>query len=318
MSDESTKAWQEGERRQIVGPTDSAYPSLLHDIKGAPESLYVAGCPEALSLPAIAIVGSRNPTRGGLDHAFRFSRHLAEAGFVIVSGLAEGIDTAAHEGALDAGGRTIAVLGHGPDSVYPASNRALAGRIAQDGAIVTEYPPGVPPRRHHFPERNRIISGLALGTLVVEAARQSGSLITARHAGDQGREVFAIPGSIHNPLSRGCHQLIRQGARLVESADDIFAELAPLIEHLVQSIDTTEQDAGGSGSAAKSMDKDYVRLLDAMGFDAISADEIARKSTLTIEQVSSMLLILELEGEIESLPGGKFSKLSNRDRHLGR
>ena len=322
MAEERTAEWLKGERRCVIAPDDTAYPGLLSDIKGAPDALYVAGNADALALPGIAIVGSRNPTRGGLDTAFRFAKHLADAGFVIVSGLAEGIDTAAHEGALDAGGRTIAVLGHGPDTVYPASNRDLAGRIACDGAIVTEYPPGAPPQRRHFPERNRIISGLALGTLVVEAARQSGSLITARHAGDQGREVFAIPGSIHNPLSRGCHQLIRQGARLVESADDIFAELAPLIDHFMAAAGIGEAAAelaeGDTHSTTKNLDEDYVRLLDTMGFDAISADEIARKSTLTIEQVSSMLLILELEGEIESLPGGKFSKLSNRDRHLGR
>jgi DNA processing protein len=286
----------------------AALPALLADLPDAPERLFVRGEPETLRLPCLAIVGSRNPTQGGRDNAYRFARHLARTGFCIVSGLAEGIDAAAHEGALDAGGCTIAVLGHGPEQVYPASNRKLAERIAESGAIVTEYPPGTPPRRFHFPARNRIISGLSLGTLVVEAARRSGSLITARLAGDQGREVFAIPGSIHNPLARGCHALIRQGARLVESADDILSELPHLVGALMQN-EAQEVRA----ETPRERDEDYVRLLDAIGFDPQTPDELARKSTLTIDQVSSMLLILELEGEIESLPGGRFSKLSDKD-----
>lgn len=282
------------------------FPSLLSDLPDAPAALFVAGDPDALHLPCLAIVGSRNPSRGGRDNAYRFARHLAGTGFCIVSGLAEGIDSAAHEGALDAGGRTVAVLGHGPDEVYPARNRELAARISGQGAIVSEYPPGTPPRAWHFPQRNRLISGLSLGTLVVEAARRSGSLITARLAGEQGREVFAIPGSIHNPMSRGCHQLIRQGARLVESADDILSELGSLVDGLLED----RQHAAPEPSAVK-RDEDYVRLLEVMSFDPQTADELAAKSALTIEQVSSMLLILELEGEIEALPGGRFSKLSD-------
>lgn len=284
----------------------SEFPTLLRALRDAPERLCLQGDADLVHLPCLAIVGSRNPSRGGRDNAYRFAGHLAKTGFCIVSGLAEGIDTAAHEGALDAGGSTIAVLGHGLDSVYPASNRGLADRIRNCGLLLTEFTRGTPPRRGHFPARNRIISGLSVGVLVVEAARRSGSLITARLAGEQGREVFAIPGSIHNPMSRGCHQLIREGARLVESAGDIVSELAPLIGHLKEPGDeeVTPRSKG-------TLDPDYVRLLDVLGHDPQSADELARKCTLTIDQVSSMLLILELEGEIESLPGGKFSKLSD-------
>lgn len=287
-----------------LGTEDERYPLLLKELRDQPESLYVLGNTDVLNLPAIAIVGSRNPTSGGRDNAFRFARHLARTGFVIVSGLAEGIDTAAHEGALDADGHTIAVLGHGLDRIYPTANRSLAERILESGALVAEYPPGTPPRRAHFPQRNRIISGLSLGTLVVEAARRSGSLITARTAGEQGREVFAIPGSIHNPMAKGCHRLIRQGARLVESADDILSELGALVSGLMENLSDTPD-----ARTENEHDEDYVRLLNALGFDPQSPEELAAKTTLTIEQVSSMLLILELQGEIESLPGGRFSKL---------
>ncbi len=291
--------------RQLVrGSKD--YPPLLMELRDAPDTLYAVGDPDTLHLPAIAIVGSRNPTSGGRDNAFHFARHLAATGFVIVSGLAEGIDAAAHEGALAVGGRTVAVLGHGLDQIYPASNGALAERILKDGALVSEYSVGTPPRRGHFPQRNRIISGLCLGTLVVEAARRSGSLITARTAGEQGREVFAIPGSIHNPMSRGCHQLIRQGARLVETADDILSELAPLVAGLMENAD----DAGYA-TTTDEQDEDYVRLVDALGFDPQTPEELAAKTGLTIEQVSSMLLILELQERIESLPGGAYSKLGS-------
>lgn len=302
----SEEEWLAGTRHYRLEHDDSGFPPLLRQLTDAPQSLYVAGNPDTLHLPAIAIVGSRNPTRGGLENAFRFSRHLAQAGFCIVSGLAEGIDTAAHRGALEVGAPTVAVLGHGLDQVYPSSNRSLAEDIFTVGAVVSEYTLGTPPLRGHFPRRNRLISGLCLGTLVVEAAKRSGSLITARLAGDQGREVFAIPGSIHNPMSRGCHQLIRQGARLVEGIDDLLNELAPLVGHVMQN-DTDE----GDHPPAPARDGDYLKLLDALAFDPQNPDELAKKSGLTIEQVSSMLLILELEGDVESLPGGKFSKLSD-------
>ncbi len=222
----STLDWLEHDQHRIVPFGEDGYPELLAQIPACPLLLYVNGNVDALSLPSLAIVGSRNPTHGGLRNSFEFSRHLSQQGFSIVSGLAEGIDTGAHRGALDAGGTTVAFLGHGIDRVYPASNRDLAHSIATGGALVTEYALGTRPLRRHFPERNRLISGISLGTLVIEAARQSGSLITARLAAEQGREVFALPGSIHNPLARGCHKLIRDGAKLVETADDIFERTA--------------------------------------------------------------------------------------------
>jgi len=299
--------WLKHAQNRIVGAATDDYPELLGRLTNPPEQLFLRGDLDVLHLPAIAIVGSRNPTRGGLQNAYEFARHLGSCGFTIVSGLAQGIDTAAHKGALAAGAHTIAVLGHGVDRIYPAANMELADAISEKGALLSEFPLGSPPRREHFPQRNRIISGLSLGTLVIEAAKRSGSLITARLAGDQGREVFAIPGSIHNPLARGCHQLIRQGATLVETADDILTELAPLIDHVMQNStgsDTTVQKTGH--------DADYQRLLNTLGFDPETADTLAEKSGLTIDQVSSMLLILELEGEVESLHGGRFSRLNKR------
>jgi DNA processing protein len=221
---------------------------------------------------------------------------------VIVSGMAQGIDAEAHRGALDVDGKTTAFLGTGIDRVYPATNRDLAHAIAERGALVTEYPPGAAPERWHFPERNRLISGLTLGTVVVEAARRSGSLITARLAGEQGREIFALPGSIHNPLSRGCHELIRQGAKLVETAGDILAELRPLVGHM-QAI--SEQPAEPVATP-EAPDDDYAELRRCLSHDPISIDELEKQSGLTIDQLSSMLLILELHGEVESLSGGRY------------
>jgi DNA processing protein len=224
-----------------------------------------------------------------------------------VSGLAQGIDTAAHNGALAGNAMTVAVLGHGIDRVYPAANRKLAHRIAAGGALVSEYPLGAPPAKLHFPQRNRLISGLSLGTLVVEAARQSGSLITARLSSEQGREVFAIPGSIHNPLSRGCHRLIREGAKLVESAEDIVNELGPLTGHLMQN-----SAAETESPRVAALGDEYESLLAVLAHDPATAEELAERSGLTIAQVSSMLLILELEGRIETQSGGRYSQLRNR------
>lgn len=298
--------WLRDKRHQIVRQDDDNFPELLRQIPGPPLLLYVDGNAELLQLPAIAIVGSRNPTAGGERNAYEFARHLASMGFTIVSGLAQGIDAAAHRGALAAGGNTVAFLGHGIDHVYPASNKALAGEIAARGALVSEFPLGMHPSKELFPQRNRLISGISLGTLVVEAAQRSGSLITARLAAEQGREVFALPGSIHNPLARGCHQLIRQGAKLVETADDIVSELSPLVGHLLQiSVEST-----ASQVSPQILDKEYVELRKFIGHDPISADELALHSGLTIDQVSSMLLILELHGEIEALSGGRYSLLS--------
>ena len=297
--------WLQDEAHHRITPLDDAWPALLQQIPGPPDTLYVNGNPELLHLPALAIVGSRNPTDGGERNAFEFARHLGGAGFCIVSGLAQGIDAAAHRGALAAGAPTVAFLGHGIDRVYPAVNRKLAHQVAASGALVSEFPLGTHPQRNLFPQRNRLISGLCLGTLVIEAARRSGSLITARLAGEQGREVFALPGSIHNPMSRGCHQLIRQGAKLVETADDIIAELAPIVGHLLQlTVQSSE-----SVDETLSTDSGYGELLEVLGHDPSSADEIAERSGLTIDQVSSMLLILELEGKIEKQSGGRYSVL---------
>ena len=301
--------WLQHEDHHLIRLGDDAYPTLLAGIAGPPARLYINGDPEILHLPAIAIVGSRNPTTGGARNAFEFARHLGDAGFCIVSGLAQGIDAAAHRGALSTGAPTVAFLGHGIDRVYPAANSELAREIAARGALVSEFPLGTAPGRALFPQRNRLISGVSLGTLVVEAARRSGSLITARLAAEQGREVFAIPGSIHNPLSRGCHQLIRQGAKLVEEADDIVGELAPLAGHLLGSLHEAET-SGGPQSGTVDADVEYVKLLDVLGHDPVTSDELVERSGLTIDQVSSMLLILELEGKIEKLSGGRYSVLS--------
>ena len=300
---DAAQRWVRHDAHHIVAYGEDDYPEMFAQISAPPLILYVNGNIDALHLPALAIVGSRNPTRGGLRNALEFSRHLAQQGFVIVSGLAQGIDAAAHRGALEAGTGTVAFLGHGIDRIYPAVNRELARAIAAGGALVSEYPLGARPERRHFPERNRLISGLCLGTLVIEAARQSGSLITARLAAEQGREVFALPGSIHNPLSRGCHALIRQGAKLVETAGDILAELAPLTGHLRQS--ASETDPGNAPTGI--LDDDYAELQGFLSHDPTTINELASQSGLTIDQLSSMLLILELRGEVESLSGGRYA-----------
>jgi DNA processing protein len=275
--------WLQIPGNKIIARGDGEFPELLDQIPSPPERLFVKGNSELLHMPALAIVGSRNPTRAGARNAFDFARHLGAAGFCIVSGLAEGIDTAAHRGALEAGAATVAFLGHGIDRVYPASNRDLAHEIAERGALISEFPLGTHPHRSLFPQRNRLISGISLGTLVIEAARRSGSLITARCAGEQGREVFALPGSIHNPLARGCHKLIRQGAKLVETAEDIVAELAPLSSHLLQiSLESTTHE-----SPQDHDDDEYQHLRKHLGHDPISIDELADHSGLTIDQVSS-------------------------------
>ena len=299
--------WLATPGNHIVSRGEPRFPELLERIPTPPERLYIKGDPDLLHMPALAIVGSRNPTEAGRRTAYEFARHLGAAGFCIVSGLAEGIDTAAHRGALDAGAATVAFLGHGIDRVYPAKNLDLAHAIAAQGALASEFPLGTHPDKSLFPQRNRLISGLSLGTLVVEAARRSGSLITARLAGEQGREVFAVPGSIHNPLSRGCHKLIRQGAKLVETADDIVAELAPLTTHMLQtSLESTTKE-----TPTKHDDEAYRHLTKYLGHDPVSVDELAENSGLTIDQVSSMLLILELEGIVESQSGGRYSLLAS-------
>jgi DNA processing protein len=300
--------WLEAEHHYLVTLTDPAYPDLLKQLSDPPAGLFVSGNPALLSTPQLAVVGSRNPTPYGRETAESFARHLSTCGLTITSGLAAGIDAASHRGALQSSaGLTVAVCGTGLDIVYPRSSEALAREIEQRGALVSEFPPGTPPRKHHFPRRNRIISGLSLGTMVVEATLGSGSLITARMAGDQGREVFAIPGSIHNPMAKGCHQLIRQGAKLVDTADDILSELGPLAATLRAPFPMAGTETPDStGNSQDRLDKDYKILLDALGFEPLGVDQLVARSGLGADSVASMLLMLELSGRIESYPGGLY------------
>jgi DNA processing protein len=297
--------WGSLDHNRIITCRDPEYPPLLLEIPDPPPLLYVHGNIEVLGRMQLAMVGSRNPTPGGVRTATDFARHLAQAGLVITSGLALGIDAASHAGALAAGQPTIAVMGTGLDRVYPGSHRELAHRIAEQGALVSEFPLGAQPRPEHFPRRNRIISGLSLGTLVVEAAQRSGSLISARCAAEQGREVFAIPGSIHNPLARGCHALIRQGAKLVETAEDVVNELGAL------ALAGTLQDVASPTAtvAASKLDPEYAKLLDSIGFDPLPVDVLVETCGLTPAEVSSMLLQLELRGFVASSPGGLYNRL---------
>jgi DNA processing protein len=300
---ESDLAWLEQPDHHLLRIDEPAYPELLRSLDDPPPLLFVAGEPRLLGLPQLAVVGSRNPTRGGADNAREFARHLAAAGVPITSGLALGVDAAAHEGALAGGGVTIAVVGTGLDRVYPARHRALAHRIAEQGALVSEYPLGVGVRPENFPRRNRIISGLSLGTLVVEASLRSGSLITARLAMEQGREVFAIPGSIHNPLARGCHALIRQGAKLVETAADILEELPNTAPVLVPPLPASVQ----AGDERPRLDADYERVLAALGHDPTPFEVVLEHTRLTPAEVSSILLVLELEGHVAACAGGRYA-----------
>lgn len=300
--------WLAQPGHHLVPYTDTAYPALLKQIQDPPLALFVAGDPAVLNWPALAIVGARNPTPDGRDNAHAFAAHLARQGLAIVSGLAIGIDAAAHRGALDAGGITIAVCGTGLDQVYPARNRDLAGAIREQGALVSEFPAGTPARPANFPQRNRIISALASGTLVVEATMRSGSLITARLASEQGREVFALPGSIHNPMAKGCHHLLRQGAKLVDSAGHILEELGQFAP--APQTNETAEPAGENPSNA--LDPEYEKLLECMGDAPASIDKLVERSGLTPGEVSSMLLIMELRGLVESTPGGRYARLHKR------
>lgn len=296
---ESALAWAREPGNRILTLADPDYPQRLLETADPPTLLYVKGRVELLNAPALAVVGSRNATPQGEANAEAFATALANAGLTIVSGLALGIDAAAHRGALRGGGSTIAVIGTGIDRVYPAKNQDLARRIAEEGAIVSEFPLGTPALKENFPRRNRIISGLARGCLVVEAADRSGSLITARLAGEQGRDVFAIPGSIHSPLSKGCHRLIKQGAKLVDDARDILDELGLA--------------AGATGKSAALLpetDAATCALLEDMGFDPCDIDTLAGRSGLTAEKLYAMLLLLELDGRVASLPGGRFQRIN--------
>jgi len=301
------QAWlDQSPDRHLIPLSAPQFPARLSEIADPPLALFAVGDLDLLHKPQLAMVGSRNPTASGRRTAQDFARHLAASGLVISSGLATGIDSASHEGALKADGMTLAVMGTGPDRIYPAANRDLARRIAASGLIVTEFPPGTGPHPGHFPRRNRLLAALALGVVVVEAAERSGSLITARLGTEYGREVFAIPGSIHNPLARGCHRLIRQGAKLVETADDILEELAPLLGAHPPAPAANPHQAPTKAPP----DPDYQRLRDALGYDPIGIDALVEASGLTADAVSSMLLVLELQGQVTAHPGGRYSRIS--------
>ena len=295
--------WFDSANKHLIPFTSDDYPALLREVDSAPKLLFVHGNKELLKQHQIAIVGSRNPTPQGKDNAIEFARTLGKAGAVITSGLALGVDGYAHQAVLDIGLPTIAVAGTGLDRVYPARHKVMAQQIVEQGAMVSEFALGTGVRATHFPARNRIISGLSLGTLVVEAAVKSGSLITARLAMEQGREVFAIPGSIHNPLARGCHALIKQGVKLVETAEEIIEELSALVtwqnETLFKTLDDTTSEA-----VQFELDDEYQELIKHIDFDVTPMDKIVERSGLEIDVVSHMLLLLELNDHIVSVAGG--------------
>lgn len=304
------RAWLDAAHARVIPFGHALYPPLLAAAQDAPVVLYLRGLAQALSAPQVAVVGSRNPSPPGREHATRFAQSLSALGLTVTSGLALGIDAQAHRAALDAGGLTVAVAGNGLDRVYPAANGRLSEAIAEQGALVSEFPPGTPPRAAHFPQRNRLISGLSLGVLVVEAALKSGSLITARLAGEQGREVFAVPGSIDNSLSRGCHRLIRDGAKLVESVDDIVIELGPLLAS-ARALDSGESDRQVRPCANSAGHSETANvLLRALGHEPTGVDTLVERTGLTAEKVSSILLALEIEGHVSSAPGGLYSRVT--------
>lgn len=292
--------WLEDPVNAIITLADPDYPAQLLNIADPPPLLYFKGRRELLRLPALAVVGSRNATPQGLSNAEAFSEAASNAGLCIISGMALGIDTAAHQGGLRGYAASIAVIGTGLDIVYPAKNHPLAHKLAKEGALISEFPLSTPAIGRNFPRRNRIISGMSQGCLVVEAALRSGSLITARQALDQGREVMAIPGSIHSPLSKGCHALIKQGAKLVESTQDILDELNCLPSIMSENKRTEFTIEKSTENTA---------LLEHLGYDAVDIDTLCVRSGLTAEVVSAMLLILELDGQVSSLPGGCYQRI---------
>ncbi|MEF8712361.1 MAG: DNA-processing protein DprA [Accumulibacter sp.] len=295
---EEALRWSEKPGQHLLCLADPEYPQSLLQIPDPPTLLYVRGRLDLLNTPALAMVGSRNPTPQGITHAERFAAALADAQLTITSGLALGIDAAAHRGALKASGNTVAFIGTGIDRIYPSANRDLAHAIEAYGTIISEFRLGTPPVAANFPRRNRLISGFSRGVLVVEATTESGSLITARLAAEQGREVFAIPGSIHSPQARGCHQLIKQGAKLVETVQDVLDEL-----HWI-STSPRPRVSPASGDPAN-------ELLLSMGFDPCALDELVDRSGLTADVVSVMLLHLEMNGQVGSLPGGRYQRISH-------
>ncbi len=293
---DATAQWLQDPQNHIVTLADADYPQALLNIPDPPILLYVKGRLDLLNQPALAVVGSRNATPQGRQNAEAFSQTLSDAGLCVVSGLAQGIDAAAHIGALRGRGSSIAVVGTGLDRVYPAAHRELAHQLAEQGAMISEFPLGTPPLPANFPRRNRIISGLALGCLVVEASLQSGSLITARLAMEQGREVFAIPGSIHAPQSKGCHTLIKQGAKLTEAAQDVLEELAAVF---------TSPAPAATVDRPAATDDDFLAQL---GFDPVDLDTLSARSGLTISALSAILFALELEGRVQLLPGNLYQR----------
>ncbi|MES1929819.1 SMF protein [Salinisphaera dokdonensis CL-ES53] len=309
---DEAERWLDRDDHHFITPEHPHYPAALGELVPPPSWLYALGDTELLTYPAIAIVGSRNPTTAGLEAAREFGAALAGAGLVVVSGLARGIDAAAHEGALSANGMTIAVCGTGLDRVYPAMHKDLAERIAASGLLLSEFGLGTQPARGNFPRRNRIIAGLCTATLVVEAARASGSLITARMASQAGRDVFALPGSIHNPLARGCHQLIRDGAKLVETTDHILEDIAGVLDGY-RLIRSDSDDSGKNERDPRSSpaeDDDHATLLAAIGHAPARVDELVARTGWSADAVSSTLLILELQGRVLAGPGGAYTRAS--------
>ena len=299
-------AWVEQPGNSIVTLADAAYPKLLLEIPDPPAVLYCRGRTELLNRPALAVVGSRNATSQGNSNAEQFARSFSAAGLTIVSGLAQGIDAAAHRGGLAGEGSTIAVLGTGVDIVYPRVNSSLGAEIAAGGLLLSEFPLGTKALAHNFPRRNRLISGLAQGCLVVEAALASGSLITARAAAEQGREIFAVPGSIHSPLSKGCHALIKTGAKLAESAEDVLSELSAFRGGRLAPARNVQQAGSVSATGVESDEP----LLACMGFDPADVDSLCTRAGLPAEKVSAELLRLELAGRVAVLPGGLYQRLN--------
>ncbi len=298
--------WLDADGRHLVPWTDPRYPALLREVAQAPVALFCHGDPGLLARRQLAVVGARAATRQGAETAGAFAAELTRCGLLVTSGLATGVDGAAHRGALAAGGATVAVCGTGLDRVFPARHRELAREIAARGVLVSEFPVGTPPLAENFPRRNRILSGLALGVLVVEAARESGSLITAKLAAEQGREVFAIPGSIHSPTSRGPHALIRLGAKLTESVHDILDELA------AQLGERFGQPRDPAAASADTLDPGRQRVLEAVGFEPTPFDRLVERLEMPVDALSSALLTLELDGRIASAPGGAYQRLAHR------
>lgn len=326
---EATRRWLEAPDHHLLTLADPGYPAALLQTPDPPLLLYVNGNPALLGRPAVGVVGSRSATAGGIDNATAFSRYLAEHGYTVISGLALGIDAAAHEGALQAGaqgGSTVAVMATGIDLVFPARHRALAHRIAAEGALVSEYPLGAHALPHHFPLRNRLVAALSQGVLVVEAAVRSGSLITARLATEMGREVFAIPGSIHSPTARGCHALIRQGAKLVESGQDILDELGQGKLPLPGNRGPNGESPGGQAArraeprdrplrrptasqhASLQADAPEARVLEALGYDPSSIEQLLERTGLSVGALNAWLMTLELQGAVERLEDGRFQQ----------